>query len=88
MTKLDVLDLHGNQIEKVENLGHLEELRVLNLAGNNITHVNNMAGMEALAELNLRRNKIITVVSQESSITLICRVRKWQTNNIYCFSFA
>ncbi len=67
MTKLDVLDLHGNQIEKVENLGHLEELRVLNLAGNNITHVNNMAGMEALAELNLRRNKIITVVSQESS---------------------
>jgi len=36
LTKLDVLDLHGNQIRDIENLGHLSELRVLNLAGNQI----------------------------------------------------
>lgn len=50
------------QIIKIENLGHLIELRVLNLAGNEIVHVCNVSGMRALAELNLRRNKICTVV--------------------------
>jgi len=50
------------QIIKIENLGHLTELRVLNLAGNEIVHVCNVSGMRALAELNLRRNKIGTVV--------------------------
>ena len=51
------------QIVKIENLGHLTELRVLNLAGNEIVNVCNVSGMRALAELNLRRNKITTVVS-------------------------
>ena len=50
------------QIIKIENLGHLTELRVLNLAGNEIVHVCNVSGMKALAELNLRRNKICIVV--------------------------
>ena len=36
LVKLDVLDLHGNQISVIENLNHLTELRVLNLAGNQI----------------------------------------------------
>ena len=36
LIKLDVLDLHGNQIKIIENLNHLCELRVLNLAGNQI----------------------------------------------------
>ena len=36
LVKLDVLDLHGNQITTVQNLNHLTELRVLNLAGNQI----------------------------------------------------
>ena len=51
------------KITRIENLGHLVELRVLNLAGNEIVSVSNVAGMKALAELNLRRNKICTVVS-------------------------
>ena len=62
--KLDVLDLHGNQILCVENLNHLSELRVLNLAGNIIVEVDNLMGMDALTELNLRRNRIRTVVSR------------------------
>ncbi|GFO46246.1 leucine-rich repeat-containing protein 49 [Plakobranchus ocellatus] len=61
LMKLDVLDLHGNQISKIENLNHLTELRVLNLAGNSISHVDELSGIDSLAELNLRRNKIRTV---------------------------
>ena len=62
LTKLDVLDLHGNNISRVESLDHLAELRVLNLAGNLITQVDSLSGMDALTELNLRRNRITTVV--------------------------
>lgn len=63
LTKLDVLDLHGNQIKEVTRLDHLSELRVLNLAGNLIELVDNLSGMDALTELNLRRNRIRSVVS-------------------------
>lgn len=59
------------QIIKIENLGHLTELRVLNLAGNEIVHVCNVSGMRALAELNLRRNKICTVVCDSYSFLFL-----------------
>ena len=51
------------QITRIENLGHLKELRVLNLAGNLIDYVDMLSGMDALTELNLRRNRIKTIVS-------------------------
>ncbi len=70
LTKLDVLDLHGNQISYIENLNHLSELRVLNLAGNKIEHVDNLMGMDALTELNLRRNHVRTVVSKSMTIII------------------
>ena len=58
LTKLDVLDLHSNKIGKIENIGHLSDLRVLNLANNLIKTVDNLQGLDALTELNLRRNII------------------------------
>lgn len=36
--KLDVLDLHSNEIQVIEGLQSLQELRVLNLAGNRIRY--------------------------------------------------
>lgn len=63
----------NSQIIKIENLGHLTELRVLNLAGNEIVHVCNVSGMRALAELNLRRNKICTVVCVSYSFLFLSR---------------
>ena len=33
MKKLDVLDLHSNEISEIQGLDSLRELRVLNLAG-------------------------------------------------------
>ena len=77
LTKLDVLDLHGNlvgqthvwavdfficsQIRDISNLSYLIHLRVLNLAGNDISVVEDLNGLLSLAELNLRRNKITHV---------------------------
>ncbi|GCB78735.1 hypothetical protein scyTo_0018650, partial [Scyliorhinus torazame] len=61
LTDLDVLDLHANQICRLEHINHLTELRVLNLAGNFIVHVENMSGLDSLTELNLRRNRIESV---------------------------
>lgn len=50
------------QIQVIENINHLTELRVLNLAGNRITFVDSLIGMMSLAELNLRRNHIKSLV--------------------------
>lgn len=50
------------QISKIENIGHLGELRVLNLARNQITEVENLNGLDSLTELNLRHNNISLVV--------------------------
>lgn len=60
MTKLEVLDLHGNQITQVGGLSTLSELKVLNLAGNQIRIVgsSDLQGLQSLQELNLRRNRI------------------------------
>lgn len=60
MTKLEVLDLHGNQITQVGGLSALCELKVLNLAGNQIRVIGSadLQGLQSLQELNLRRNRI------------------------------
>ena len=59
--RLDVLDLHSNQIESITHLEHHAELRVLNLAGNQLKSVHNVRGLRALTELNARKNQITTV---------------------------
>ena len=64
-TKLDVLDLHSNRIIKIENLGHLKDLRVLNIANNQISKIENLKGLTSLTELNLRKN-LITSISEET----------------------
>ena len=71
------------KIVKIENLGHLNELRVLNLAGNEIVHVSNVSGMRALSELNLRRNKICTVVCTCYLHILVTRLHEWKNS---CFT--
>ena len=62
LKRLEVLDLHGNQLRFVGNLGCLSSLRVLNLAGNHFKTVRlGQYGMTALVELNLKRNRIRNV---------------------------
>ncbi|CAH1981368.1 unnamed protein product [Acanthoscelides obtectus] len=60
MKKIEVLDLHGNQISQVGGLSALMELKVLNLAGNQIRIISSrdLHGLHSLLELNLRRNRL------------------------------
>ncbi|ODM91418.1 Leucine-rich repeat-containing protein 49 [Orchesella cincta] len=60
LKRLEILDLHGNQLRYVDNLGSLVALRVLNLAGNLLRNIRNLGpyGLPALTELNLKRNRI------------------------------
>uniref|UniRef100_A0A8C2INR0 Leucine-rich repeat-containing protein 49 n=1 Tax=Cyprinus carpio TaxID=7962 RepID=A0A8C2INR0_CYPCA len=66
LTKLDVLDLHSNQISQIENVSRLSKLRLLNLSGNRITRVENLQGLNCLTELNLRHNSITSVTDVEN----------------------
>lgn len=60
MLRLEVLDLHGNQISEIKNLKAQNELKVLNLAGNEIRSIgiHDLKGLGTLQEMNLRRNLI------------------------------
>lgn len=60
LMKMEVLDLHGNQITQVGGLSTLSELKVLNLAGNQIRVIGtyDLQGLRSLQELNLRRNRL------------------------------
>jgi leucine-rich repeat-containing protein 49 len=60
LTRLEVLDLHGNQLTSLAGLSPLADLKVLNAAGNQLRMVteNELRGLSALEELNLRRNRI------------------------------
>jgi len=60
LARLEVLDLHGNQLTSLTGLASLTDLKVLNAAGNQLRVVseNDLKGLVALEELNLRRNRI------------------------------
>ncbi|GJQ76207.1 hypothetical protein Trydic_g1950 [Trypoxylus dichotomus] len=57
---MEVLDLHGNQIQTVHGVSTLSELKVLNLAGNQLKTIGSkdFHGLSSLQELNLRRNHL------------------------------
>uniref|UniRef100_A0A7M4ESE9 Centriolin n=1 Tax=Crocodylus porosus TaxID=8502 RepID=A0A7M4ESE9_CROPO len=63
-SKLEVLNLSNNQIEKIENkiegIEHMQHLQKLNLAGNEIEHIPVWVGkkLRSLRILNLKENKI------------------------------
>ncbi|XP_049457853.1 leucine-rich repeat-containing protein 49 isoform X4 [Epinephelus fuscoguttatus] len=73
VSKLNTLDLHDNQICRIENMSHLSELRVLNLAGNSISRVENLQGLDCLTELNLRHN-CISVVTEVDRLPCLQRL--------------
>jgi hypothetical protein len=52
---------NSNEIEQMQNLNELRELRVLNLGGNKITMLEGVDKLSLLNELNLRRNAISRV---------------------------
>ncbi|RLN89798.1 hypothetical protein BBJ28_00012783 [Nothophytophthora sp. Chile5] len=53
-----ILACNDNEIDKMQNLNELRELRVLNLGGNLISTLENIENLTLLTELNLRRNQI------------------------------
>jgi len=60
LTRLEVLDLHGNQLVSAAGLNCLTDLKVLNLAGNRLRSLSpsDLSGLRVLRELNLRRNRL------------------------------
>lgn len=59
MHRLDVLDLHDNELDTAAGLEAAgPSLRVLNLSGNRLACVGPLAHLSGLTELNLRRNEI------------------------------
>ena len=58
LQRLDVLDLHNNEIASTSGLNSLASLRILNLAGNRLVSLGDLGNMTGLHELNARRNEI------------------------------
>lgn len=58
LQRLDVLDLHNNDIASTSGLNSLANLRILNLAGNKLVSLGDLGSMRNLHELNARRNEI------------------------------
>ncbi|XP_064249940.1 centriolin isoform X2 [Passer domesticus] len=57
-SKLEVLNLCNNQIEKIEKLDKLLKLRELNLSGNRISKIEGIEHLQNLQKLNLAGNEI------------------------------
>jgi leucine-rich repeat-containing protein 49 len=81
LKRLDVLDLHSNSIQVIENIGHLlPDLRVLNLAGNKIRQVEGLEGLPCLTEVNLRRNLITKILCDLKKLPVLQRL--FLSNNL------
>ncbi|XP_024939948.1 leucine-rich repeat-containing protein 49 isoform X2 [Cephus cinctus] len=61
LTKLVFLDLYDNQIERVSNLDHLENLRVLLIGKNRIKKIEGLKQLEKLEVLDLHGNQIVQI---------------------------
>ncbi|ENN70784.1 hypothetical protein YQE_12449, partial [Dendroctonus ponderosae] len=80
LKRLEVLDLHGNQILQIVGLTSLSELKVLNLAGNQIRIVGgkDLQGLDSLQELNLKRNRLRKLLGCGE---LYCLTKLFVSNN-------
>ncbi|EFN71327.1 Leucine-rich repeat-containing protein 49 [Camponotus floridanus] len=80
LTKLVFLDLYDNQIEKVCNLGLLENLRVLLIGKNRIKKIEGLKQLFKLEVLDLHGNQIQQVTGLED--LLLLKVLNLAGNNI------
>jgi hypothetical protein len=55
------LNLHGNNIARIEGLTHLSRLSRLNLSSNSIASLEGLAGLSCLTSLNLASNRLRSV---------------------------
>ncbi|XP_053571880.1 leucine-rich repeat and coiled-coil domain-containing protein 1 [Bombina bombina] len=67
---LHSLNLHCNQISKIEGLGHLYNLQYLDLSSNLITKIEGLDSLPCLHSLNLSCNKLIRVEGLEKLLNL------------------
>jgi len=74
VTKLDyleLLDLAGNQIRKIENLGNLNKLLKLSLGENNISKLEGLDNLQRLNELFLHSNSIEKITGLDNLKNLV-----------------
>jgi len=60
-----ILDLSFNRIRKIQNIGHLKQLKKLFLCANKITKIENLEELEGLELLELGDNKIRVMTNGE-----------------------
>nr|XP_054748125.1 leucine-rich repeat and coiled-coil domain-containing protein 1-like [Lytechinus pictus]XP_054748126.1 leucine-rich repeat and coiled-coil domain-containing protein 1-like [Lytechinus pictus] len=65
-SQLQSINLHCNQIEKIENLLHLSHLRHLDLSSNCLTRIEGLDGLVSLKTLNVACNQLSTLVGLRS----------------------
>ena len=70
LTKLQYLNLEGNQITKIQNLYNLTNLKTSNLKGNLITKIQCLDSLINLQKLNLEGNLIEKIENLEKLINL------------------
>ena len=58
---LQVLNLHCNQVQCIDNLGNLQHLRHLDLSSNQISRIEGLEALVSLRTLNLACNLIQTI---------------------------
>lgn len=59
MKELEILDLGGNLLRKIEGLENLPKLRELWLGKNKIERIENLNGLDSLVRISLQSNRII-----------------------------
>uniref|UniRef100_A0A8D0HBT2 Leucine-rich repeat and coiled-coil domain-containing protein 1 n=1 Tax=Sphenodon punctatus TaxID=8508 RepID=A0A8D0HBT2_SPHPU len=69
-SEIHTLNLHCNQISKIEGLGHILNLQHLDLSSNNINRIEGLSGLTNLRTLNLSCNLITKVEGLEKLFNL------------------
>ncbi|EFN81037.1 Leucine-rich repeat-containing protein 49 [Harpegnathos saltator] len=88
LTKLVFLDLYDNQIEKVCDLGLLENLRVLLIGKNRIRKIEGLKQLSKLEVLDLHGNQIQQITGLEDLLSLkVLNLAGNSIKNIGCSDF-
>ncbi len=69
-TKLKSLDLSGNQVTSIADLGCLTGLNILNLSNNNIKEIGPLSSLKSLQALSIDRNQIEDISALKLLINL------------------